>query len=109
MKQHVLLLFVVVVFNFPGFSKVIDSIPRTDFTNFSKISILDFETKGGVKFSKIAELKTLQIPAIIRPTYSPDIRQLRSNLSQDNYLFKIEARNNEWRNLFSGMLTTFVK
>lgn len=109
MKRPAILLFLVVIFKFPAFCFSKDSVPGNDFSRYSKISVLDSHFKSGILFSKVTHFKRSVFPATIRPRYAPDIRQLRSNVSQDLYLLKIEARNNELRNMFTGVLSTFIK
>ena len=108
MKRQLLSIPLAVAFYLPAAASQTDTLPSPDFSKFQKVSVLEVKAKtfpaafspGGVR----------SFPSnIARLNYQPDIYQMKRNLSKDLYHLKIEKRNNEWRSLFAGLLTSFVK
>ena len=107
MKRQLLFILFAVAFYLPSAASQADTLPLPDFTKYQKVSLLGMQSKTFSGTFRAVDIKASYFN-MIRPTYNPDISQMKKNLSQDLYQLKIQKRNNEWRNLFAGLLTTIV-
>ena len=107
MKPQLLSVLLAVAFYLPSAASQTDTLPLPDFGKYQNISLLGMQSKTFSGSFKAADVKSLY-PNTIRPVYNPDISQMKKHFSQDLYQLKIQKRNNEFRNLFAGLLTSFV-
>ena len=108
MKRQLLSIPLAVAFYLPSVASQTDTLPSPDFSKFQKVSVLGVKSKTMAGAFSAGEVQSFS-SNITRLNYKPDLYQMKRNLSQDLYHLKIEKRNNEWRNLFAGLLTSFVK
>lgn len=108
MKRQLLSIPLAVAFYLPAVASQTDTLPYLDFSKFQKVSVLGAKAKTLQGAFSAGEVHSFS-STITRLNYKPDLNQMKRNLSQDLYQLRIEKRNNEWRNLFAGLLTSFVR
>ncbi|HKH63443.1 MAG TPA: hypothetical protein VKA49_21550 [Flavitalea sp.] len=108
MKRQLLSIPLAVAFYLPAAASQTDTLPSPDFSKFQRVSVLGVKPKTWPGAFNAGEVQSFS-SNITWLNYKPDMYQMKRNLSQDLYQLKIEKRNNEWRNLFAGLLTSVVQ
>ena len=107
MKPQLLSVFLAVAFYLPSAASQTDTLPLPDLGKYQKISLPEMPSKTFSGSFRAVDIKPFY-PNALRPPYNPDVSQMKKHFSQDLYQLRIQKRNNEWRNLFAGLLTSFV-
>ena len=108
MKRRLLSILLAAAFYLPAVASQTDTLPSPDFTKFQKVSVLEIKYKPLPGAFTTRDVQSFS-SNMTRLSYKPDLYQMKKNLSQDLHQLKIQNRNNQWRNLFSGLLTSVVQ